>query len=414
MTTETQLPEADCPALALPPLRRNLKFQAYWAGATAGAVGMGISNLAFPLLILAMTGSPGQAAVFSALQVGTQMALGMPSGALADRFNRRTLLITAEALRFGMIATVAVALSLGTPTMAHLFAVAVGLGAAQALGAPSRALVLRSIVPKEQLTQALSQDEARVSVAGLLGPLLAGALFAVARTAPFVLALVGFLVSLCTASAVRFDGRPAAGTGKARGGAFLGLRVLWQNRTLRAVTAVAATVNLAGAATILITVVTLQQHHSSTAVGFALAGEAVGGIIGATLISRLHTLMQPGKLLLTACWLCVPLLAGLAVPAGPIWVFALLLAVATGMPALMVMIDILVFRAVPDEVRGRVIAGTFMAFSVGTPLGSLLAGLLLDTFSPQTAVLIVCALLTVPLLAASAQRSLREAVWPAE
>ena len=415
MVVDASLPAVQAaPPAEPPPLRRNLKFQVYWIGATAGGIGLGIAALAFPLLILAMTGSPGQAAAFGAVQAGTQLVLGMPAGALADRTNRRLLLIVSELMRCASAAAVVVGIHWHRLGLAELFAVAVVLGGAQALGAPSRALVLRAIVPPTQLTQALSQDEVRVSAAGLLGPLAAGTLYGLARIAPFLSSLAGFLISLCSASLVRFDGKPVpSGRGSSRGGALIGLRFLWQDRALRWITATAATLNLAGAAVIMIVIVMLQrQHYSSGATGFALAGEAAGGLLGAVFTTRLHRWMQPGRLLLTVCWLCVPLMAALVVPAGPVWIFVVMFGVAAGMPALMVMIDILVFRQVPDDVRGRVIAGTFTAFGIGAPLGSAVAGLLLDAFSPQVSILIVCALISAPLCMVSKQRSLRDAVWP--
>ncbi|WP_153812214.1 MFS transporter [Streptomyces sp. SUK 48] len=396
------------------PLRRNLRFQTYWIGATAGGTGIGITNLAFPLLILSTSGSASRAALFGAIQAGTQIVLGIPAGALADRMNRRGLLIAAELVRLVALAGVAAALWLNVLTWVQLLATAVAIGCAQALGGPARALILRTIVPRSQLTQALSQDEVRVNAAGMLGPMVAGSLFAVARIAPFLASMGGFLVSLCTACLVPFDGRPNGDAkGRTKGGALEGLRILWRNRALRWITAAAAMVNLAGAAVVLIVVVMLkQQHFSSAATGFALAGEALGGIAGATVTGRLHRWMQPGKLLLAVCWLCLPLMAALTVPLGPIWIFALMFTFAAGGPALLVMVDILVFRQAPDEVRGRVIAGTFMAFTVGAPLGSLIAGKLLDHFSPQTSILVVCALLAIPLSLVTAQRSLRDAVWP--
>jgi hypothetical protein len=67
-----QTPGAVAPTREHVPLRRNLQFQALWAGQAASSLGLNVANVAYPLAILALTGSPAQAGLFSAVQtVGT-------------------------------------------------------------------------------------------------------------------------------------------------------------------------------------------------------------------------------------------------------------------------------------------------------------------------------------------------------
>lgn len=414
-TADTALQGGDMTPAAVRPLRRNIKFQVFWAGTTFGAIGAGVTNLALPLLILSATGSPALAGAFGAAQLTVPLLLGVPVGALADRVNRRFLFLVAEVIRTAAMAGLAAALVMHSVNSPLLLGTGILLGASQAVGAPVRNLVLRAIVHPKHLTTALAQDQARMYAGSLLGPVLGGILYGLGHVEPFAVSLACFGISLSTAALIRFDGKIATRRLQGGRGIYVGLTVLWNNSTLRIITAVAAAINLLGGTIILIVIVVLQrQHASSGAIGIALAGEAVGGIAGSSLVSRVHKLTAPGKLLLLVAWLCVPLIGLLAVPGGPAWVFVLLFVVALGMPSLLVMVDVLVFRQVEDGIRGRVMAATFMAFNVGTPLGSLMAGVLLNYLPSAAAILLCCAALLIPVIWATTKKTLRSATWPAD
>src|SRR5579863_1281305 len=73
-----------------PPLRRNLRFQTLWIGMTASTIGVSVGDVAYPLIILALTGSPAKAGLFGAVQAIGMLAAGLPAGSLADRYDSRT------------------------------------------------------------------------------------------------------------------------------------------------------------------------------------------------------------------------------------------------------------------------------------------------------------------------------------
>src|SRR5579862_3576692 len=65
-------------AMGPAPLRRNLRFQTLWIGMTASTVGVSVADVAYPLIILAMTGSPALAGLFAAVQAVGMLAAGRP------------------------------------------------------------------------------------------------------------------------------------------------------------------------------------------------------------------------------------------------------------------------------------------------------------------------------------------------
>ncbi|MFJ9770056.1 MFS transporter [Kitasatospora sp. NPDC101157] len=395
------------------PLRRNLRFQALWIGQSCATLGMRIGETAFPLLVLALTGSATAAGAFGAVEMATTLLLGVHGGVIADRLDRRRVLLVADTARLLALASIPAALALGRPSLVHLLVVAAVIGATVAYTGPIRLLALRSVVTPEQLPQALAQDEARMSGAALAGPPLAGFLFGLGRSVPFLGAAFASLVSLVSALVVRFPS-PAAPPRGEKGGALAGFRVLAASPLLRPALAVLLVINLTGAALLLPVMVLLREHGTgSGGIGLALAGEAVGALAGALLVSRLHRLAGPGVLLLAVAWTAVPVPLAPLLPGGAVTVFVALFVVGAGVPALRVMLDLLVFRQVPDELRGRVIAATVTLLTAGMPAGAFAAGLLLDHLSPAAALASIAGVLAAALLPATASRTLRRAAWPA-
>ncbi|WP_405017991.1 MFS transporter [Kitasatospora sp. NBC_00070] len=411
--------QAPAPEPRAVPLHRNWRYQALWSGAAASMLGTMLADTAYPLLLLAMTGSPFLAGAFGAVQFTASLLFGLHGGALADRLDRRRILIVADTVRVLAALSVPAALWLDRFTVWHALLVAAVIGATIAYAGPVRTLAVRSLVPPAQLRQALTQDEVRANGAALLGPPLAGLLLGLGRTVPFLGAALASLYSLATACLVRFDGRPAgpsadrATAGRPADSALAGLRVLWADPLMRAVVGVVGVINLIGAATLLPLMVLLRDGGTSTTgTGLVLAGEAVGGLLGALLVRPLHRHLRPGRLLLGVAWSTVPLLLAPALVGDPVELFLLLLVVSLGVPALRVMVDLLIFQQVPDALRGRVIAATMTLFMLGMPLGGFASGLLLDHLRPVAVLQLLTALLAVALLPATLNRALRHAAWP--
>ncbi|WP_031512078.1 MFS transporter [Streptomyces sp. NRRL F-5123] len=412
------------------PLRRNRRFQALWIGAAAANLGLETVEVACPLLVLGMTGSPALAGLFGFTEVGTAILAGLPAGVVVDRLDRRRVLLVSEAVRALALTLVVGCLEAGVANLGLLLGAAVALGTATAFGAPARMLLLRAVVPDHQLTAALSRDEARGGAAALAGPPLGGALYLASRAFPFAAAALGFAVSFCCALAVRVPAAdpadPAAGPGAAAppaarparaarpaAEALAGLREVAGDRLLRAALAVICGFYFSVTAAVLVVVVALRhQHHSSGAIGLALTGTAVGMLAGAMLVPRLDRRLGPGTVLLAASALTAAGVGLLALPLGPVWVFAMLALAALGLPALRILVDILVFRRTPDHRRGRTIAATMTLIGAGAPLGSLVAGLALQLLGVTGAVVLVAGVQAAVTAAGLRNRHVTAARWP--
>src|SRR5689334_24612946 len=100
---------------------RNRDFTLIWAGQTFSDLGTGVSQLAYPLVMLAVTHSPAQAGVLAAVRGLPYLLFGLLAGALADRWRRKRVMIVCELGNMVTVGSIPLALWLGHLTAAQLY-----------------------------------------------------------------------------------------------------------------------------------------------------------------------------------------------------------------------------------------------------------------------------------------------------
>src|SRR5690242_11014917 len=157
----------------------NRDWVLLWSGQLVSVVGTQVSQLAYPLLMLALTKSPAQAGFISASRTLPYLLLGLPAGALVDRWNRKRLMIACDAGRALALGSIPLALALGRLTMAQLYLVALVEGTLFVFFGLAESAALPRTVAKTQLPAATAQNEVTNSMLTLVGPSLGGALYGV-------------------------------------------------------------------------------------------------------------------------------------------------------------------------------------------------------------------------------------------
>lgn len=116
-----------------------------------------------------------------------------------------------------------------------------------------------------------------------------------------------------------------------------------------------------------------------------------------------------GQALTVAILLCI-----LGLPLGPWWAGLLLVALMLGVPTMRILVDLVIFRQVPDEQRGRVISAAGTLWGLGAAAGTLLVGLALGSFSARTTLLAIAACLAVVFVAGLLSPGFRRTQWPSD
>src|SRR3954471_11572531 len=202
------------------PLRRNRPFVLLWVSQTLSLLGTSISALAYPLLILESTGSAAQGGGGAAALSATVLVLKRPAGRRGDARPGMAPLLVADAVRALALAAVAVSVAAGSVSVVLVVCVSVVEAAGGVVFAPAEFRLQRQLVAVAQRGDAVARAQARSQVAGVLGPSLGGALYAVDPALPFAADAASYLVSLVLVLAVRALTRrdPAAAGGSAGGG----------------------------------------------------------------------------------------------------------------------------------------------------------------------------------------------------
>jgi MFS family permease len=392
------------------PLRRNADFRRLWIGEVASTLGTRMSAVAYPLLVLALTGSPTKAGVVGFLRTLPYFLFALPVGVFADRHDRRRLIVVADAIGFVGIGSVAAAAAAHALTFAHVAVVALVEGSAGLTARTALTASLPRLVPREQLAEAVAVNTGRDAAAALAGPPLGGALFGLARALPFGVDAVSYAASAVAAATI---GRPLQDERTRPHERLLpslrtGLRWIWEQPFLRTSELLVAGGNFAtNAVSLALVLVAKQQGASAALVGVMLAVASAGGLLGAVAASRLQRLVSRRTIVVGYSWLGAAVLTALLTTPPPV-VMGLLYGVWLFFGPLW---DALVvgyrLAIVPDEVQGRVeSAGILIAFGGGA-LGPLAAGPLFGAFGGRwTFAALACWMLALALVGSGA-KSLR-------
>ena len=403
-------------------LARNHDFTVLWIGETVSALGSSMSMFVFPLLAYGLTHSALAAAVVEAAHLLGMVGFLLPGGVLADRHDRRRIMRTASVAGVVLYGSLVAAGILGHLTIPHLVVVAFLTGICAGVFGPAERSSVRTVVPTEHLSTALSQNQARQHVAELLGGPLGGLLYGVTRWLPFAADAISFAFSWVMLGRIRADlsptphegARPSPGEDIAEGVRFIAGRPFF--RTLLAWSAMA---NLTINAVFFVAIMRLVKAGFHPAeIGFVSTAAGIGGILGAiaapTIIDRLAT----GRLTVLIAWSFVPLLVPLVFWNNPVAVGAALFAGLLLNPAGNAGISAYSMALTPDPLVGRVTSATqFLSMSV-MPLAPVVGGLLLSGLGGPTAVaalaILTAAVALVPTLARSVRAVPHPRVWQAE
>jgi len=403
--------------VSVEPLRHNRNFQLLWIGQSLSALGSNVSDLAYPLLVLALTRSPLKAGLVGTFYLIAQMAFRLPAGAIADRVNRRTLMLVSDLVRLVALGGLGVAVVAGLASWQLVLVVALVQGTASAFHGSTQGAVLRTVVPPEQRAAASARNEAGIYGATVAGPPLGGALFALAQSAPFLADAVSYAISLLTLLGVRGHFRPEPAKVERQGlhrDIATGIRFVWNTPFLRALVIQSPLMNFALTGAVFAMVVILRVHAVHPAViGAAESLIAIGGLLGAVSAPWMQRRLSLATVILLLCWGGTALLVVAAWQAGSV-----AMAVPIGLaiflaPAANASIFARETIITPNELQGRVDSVLMFASTGLAVVAPAVAGFFIAEMSGGAALLIFALALGVAAVIATASPAIRRAEAPA-
>jgi MFS family permease len=355
-------------------------FRLYVSANLVSQTGTWMQRIGQDWLVLQLSGDSGVAlGITTALQFAPTLLFSFYGGVLADRYDKRRMLMVTQAV-MGVLA-LGLGLMVATDAIAlwHVYLLAAGLGVVSALDTPVRQSFVSEMVGPELLANAVSLNSTVFNGARLVGPAVAGALISVAGgdTAPaFLINAVSFATTIAALALMRADqlqrSAPAART---RGQLRQTLGYTRRHPDLVLAMVLAFTVGTFGFNSQITIALMAREVFGLGAAAFGLLSTAyaVGSLSGALLSTRRSTRPLQRFLVVSAVVFGVLLvISGLM---GNYYAFAALL-IPTGAAALVfsVACNSFVQLGVDPQMRGRVLALYFMCFMGGTPFGAPLIG----------------------------------------
>lgn len=383
------------------------EFRALWTAQVLSIAGDQLARVALTLLVFIRTDSSGWAALTYALTFIPDLVGGPLLAGLADRFPRRELMVVADVVRAGLVGLMAIP---GMPFVA----LCVLLVIVQLLATPfnaARTAMLAKVLAGDMFVVGQAAINITYQTAQLAGYVIGGAI--VAGVGPSVALAVDAVTFAVSAVIVQLgiQHRPASndGTGSRTtlGSLRGGLRLVWNDRSLRSLVALACVSGFYVVAEGLAVPYAAEFGGGPVAAGFLFAASPAGAALGMVLLTRLLTPEVRRRLLGP---LAVAACAVLIVCAAPLGVLLTVVvwAVSGVAQAYQTVASAEFIRAVPDSGRGQAFGLAVTSLRVAQGLGVVIAGAVADRLAPSTVVAIAGALGTgVALVAATAWQRAR-------
>jgi MFS family permease len=375
------------------PLGRNRDFMLLQFSQLVSSGGSQITAIAYPLLVLSLTGSSAKAGLVAFARLLPSAFFALPAGLAADRWNRRRVMIGAHVTRSVAVGTLGLLIVADEIVFWVIPIVAFVEGVGGAFYHAAQAGALRAVVPQKQLPAAVSVVTGREAVVTVAAPPVGGALFGVARALPFLVHAMSYAVSTVLLLLMRtpFQEERESDEAPLRTQLAEGFRFLWNHPFLRTMAFLFGLANFVGPG-VLLAIVVIGKEDGLTGGQVGLLVSAWGGavLLGAFLSPFVRRRISVRGILLLELWTWTGCAAFLIWP--NVYVLAASI-VPTGLaiPSTDSVVRSYELSMTPDRVLGRVESARSTIALMIAPLGPLVAGLLLDVTSERATIAVFAA-----------------------
>jgi MFS family permease len=394
---------------------RHRDFRIVYVGTFSSNIGTWMQNVILGAYGLALTHSGFYVGLLYFGQLGPLLFLSMIGGLLADRVDRRRLLVSMQILQGVLSFGLAIVAWTSHPSHVLIVVIVFAIGIANALGAPGLSAILPTLVPREDLTGAVSLTSVQMNLSRVIGPAIgalifaqfeAGTVFAI-NAVTYVFAVIGLVWARYPRYAAA-PGAPAAPRVEHR--LLSGVRIARADPVIRYVLLTLFSFSFFSVTFVgilpLVAQYNLGIESTSVAYGLLYATFGLGAAAGALTVGSVLARRSKVALLRPGFAAFAIALAAFALVRNVAGAFAVVFVLGYMYFLVVTCLSTIIQKQLRDEQRGRVMALWIMVFGGTVPLGVLVAGPFAKSYS--TEVLLVGAVWALVLALCSSARSLRE------
>jgi len=368
-------------------LRHSRNFRLFFAGQAVSVTGTWVQYVASAWLVLRLTDSGIALGVVTALSFAPVLMCGAWAGVLADRHDKRRILLGTQAA-FGVLALALWAIvATGVVELWMVYVLAFLQGVVTSLDTPTRQSFFAEMVKARHLTNAVSLNSAVMTGTRIVGPAIAGLLIAgVGIASCFLVNGVSYLAMITALLVMRPEDlrRPEAPSG--RNHLREGLRYVWGTRELRDPLIMMAVVyTLSFNLSVLVPLLAEQTFHGDVGTfGTLLAAMGIGSFVGALAMANRA---EPSPRRIASSIVGFGFMSGVAATAPTLRVeLAMLIVLGFVSIVFMITANSTMQLTARPEMRGRVMAIYAIVFLGGTPIGAPFAGWTAEILGPRWAI----------------------------
>jgi MFS family permease len=374
---------------------RHRNFRLYWIGQIVSLVGTWMQSVSQPWLVLLLGGSPIQLGAVLALQFAPSLALAPLGGVVADRVDKRRLLLLTQSVA-SLQALVLFTLTVtGQIQIWEIMVLALALGFVNALDMPVRQSFAAELVPREDLINAITLNSASFNLARVIGPAIAGIALALygpafnfGINAVSYLGVLAALLRMDPAAMqpiVRPEQRPTMRSSLAEG-----IRYAVRTPTVLWPLVLLGGIGMFGMnfQTLLPLFARFTLSLDADGFGALFAAMGVGSLIGSLSLAFIGSRRPLVGMIIGGGVSFVVFETLLGLSRTPLQAFPLIVIVGLSSMLMINTINVIVQRSVPDALRGRVMALYVTVFAGSTPIGGLFAGSVAQAWGPPAGFLV--------------------------
>ena len=368
---------------------KNTSFVRFWCSRVLSMLGLHMQNVAIGWQLYSLTGRPLDLGLVGLAQFVPTVVLTLVGGHVADRHNRRVVVVLCQMVQACASTTLALGSASGWLDRNAVLAMVMLIGAAQAFENPSRAALVSRLVPLAQIPRAIASLTSAGQTARIVGPALGGLLYGLGPATVYGTVACLYLVGASLMATIRIAEPVARREEITPASLFSGVAFIWSRRLLRGLISLDLFAVLLGGATALLPIYARDILGTGPwGLGLLRGAPAVGALASSLVLARRPVDQSGGPIFFGAVLMFGVATVAFGVSTSlPLSLTALAVLGASDLLSVVIRHSLVQMRT-PDGMRGRVSAVHSVSTNTSNQLGEFESGVLATLLGPVAAVVL--------------------------